>query len=162
LFFSRYIVDRPSITIESTPSMERDQPSVLSGNSDKNWRPQTWFQRVLDWQIMCYLLAESFDSRLTKHEFLRGLLPHYGVQCANEQRCHTAGGVDRRIPSTAQQACKRDAESCPVFPCVSKFQYSSQSGCHLRKCVLGAFSWSKVRRRKQGRIGLDPKGYEVG
>jgi hypothetical protein len=63
LLISGYIVDRPSIIVESTPY-------APLGNSDNKPKPQSWFKRALDWQIMCYLLAESVSSRLTRNEFL--------------------------------------------------------------------------------------------
>jgi hypothetical protein len=90
LFISGYIVDRPSIIVESTPLYS------LLKNPDQIRKPQSWCKKVLNWQIMCYLLAMSVSSRLTADEFLDAFcrtmafnaLPNRGATPSEE---YTAG-----------------------------------------------------------------------
>lgn len=50
--------------------MEAEQPGVLLSDSSKYQISHSWLKKLIDWQIMCYLLAESYTSRLKKHQFL--------------------------------------------------------------------------------------------
>lgn len=69
LFISGCIVDRPSIIVESTPYTLLDYPHSVHGYSC-NTSPQSWLKRVLDWQILCYLLAQSYGKVSTKDKLL--------------------------------------------------------------------------------------------
>ncbi|KAF2675932.1 hypothetical protein K458DRAFT_482087 [Lentithecium fluviatile CBS 122367] len=70
LYISGIIVDRPRIIIDSMPYMEPDRPHVLPGNSNRNEKSESWFNRMLNWQFICYLVAKCFSPTSKKHGFI--------------------------------------------------------------------------------------------
>jgi hypothetical protein len=71
LLISGCIVDRPKIIVELTPPYA--QMYRLYGfqrNPQDRSQLQSCAQRIVNWQILCYLLAQSYGTTLTKHKFL--------------------------------------------------------------------------------------------
>ncbi|KAH7130112.1 heterokaryon incompatibility protein-domain-containing protein [Dendryphion nanum] len=62
LTISGYVQDRPKIIVESTPYPRLGD----SDNSKAQLRPK----RILNWQIMCYLLAKGYCPHLNGNKFL--------------------------------------------------------------------------------------------
>ena len=63
-------MDRPNIIVESTPFQQMENPRKVQKCPHNKSKIQSWLKRVLNWQILCYLLAQSYGKVSTKQELL--------------------------------------------------------------------------------------------